>query len=179
MTKLNNFIELSNGRNSGRIKDDERNDEYSTFDFKNDVNKASEYHSNSTSDKSDFTYPGQMLISVVNGDATIVSDENKDKIIKDFFIKVNVDTKKIYPWYLCYLINESEEVKRQKYLNNKGITVQRFNSGFFKELDLNIADMDDQIKIGDLYRYSLSNQYLEKKLADIKKEIIKNYLLGL
>lgn len=178
MTKLGELIELSNGRNSGRIKNDEGYAEYSTFDFKNDINMATEYI-HKDNDSSFLTYTGQMLFSVVKGDATIVSKDNTGKIIKDFFIKVDVDTDKIYPWYLCYMINESEEIKREKYLNSKGVNILRFTSSFFKDLNLNIPDMKEQIKIGDLYKYSTANQYLEKKLADNKKEIVKNYLLGL
>lgn len=172
--KLNEVMKLTNGVNSSRVGNDNENF-YDPTDFRNDLNYATDYSGKESEDTAN-THEGQMLFSIVNGNATIVSKQNAGKLIKDFFIKVEVDTEKIYPWYLCYLINESEEVKRAKYINNQGSTIARFTNRFFREIDLQLPDMDKQKSIGDLYKLALNKYYLEEQAAKNNRDMILNNL---
>lgn len=172
--KLQNFIKLQNGVNTSRVKKDVSNF-YDFDDFRDDLNLATEYQ-NSDSQEDTLTHEGQMLFSIVNGNSTIVSKENVGKVIRDSFIKVNVDTKKIYPWYLCYVINESDEVKKAKYVNNQGIRFTRFSTSFFRDIDLKLPDMDKQKSVGDLYKIALNNYYLEEQEVKNNRDAILNNL---
>ncbi|KRM19304.1 hypothetical protein FC40_GL000283 [Ligilactobacillus hayakitensis DSM 18933 = JCM 14209] len=105
---------------------------------------------------------GDVIINVMNNRAAVVSDVTKGLGMAQNFIKIVVDNKNVYSWYLCYKLNESDEVARQFLANSDGNVVRRMRPSTLKSLKVSFPDFDEQVKIGDAYRHMLMMVHQEK-----------------
>ena len=112
--------------------------------------------------------------------AGIVSIKNSGKYLNSNFIKCEFDKEKIYPWYFCYLINESTMVSKQIKKLQQGTLgcINRLTMNMIESLEFTMEEMPQQIVIGDLYRNLLVQERLTLKyLENMKKytlQMIKN-----
>lgn len=105
---------------------------------------------------------GDVVINVMNNRAAVVSDVTKGLGMAQNFIKIEVDNKNVYNWYLCYKLNESDEVARQFFANSDGSVVRRTRPSTIKNLKVSFPDYQEQVKIGEAYRHMLLMLHAEK-----------------
>ena len=115
-------------------------------------------------------------VGAQNTSATIVSDENKDKFISQVFSIMKIDTTKLNPWYLCYLLNESDIVAKQCSVLLQGSVITRLSAHQLKQMKIPVIPMNEQEKLGRLYATALYQHYLETRKADLKLQGILSIL---
>lgn len=119
---------------------------------------------------------GDVVISILKEKASIIGNNNTDKIINSSFIKCYFDYKKLYPGYFCYYINESDEFKKQK--NNRtgymGLRYLHITIDSLNECEIDLPKYEIQKKVGDIYMMYCRLRFLQEH----KKQIIDSMILN-
>ena len=183
--KFGDLIKFSAGTNLTRLSSVISDDcIYTLEDFDYDLCSLKKNESDSLKNvvrgKGTISTAGDVLISVTRNQAGIVSIKNSGKYLNSNFIKCVFDKEKIYPWYFCYLINESTMVSKQIKKLQQGTLgcINRLTMNMIESLEFTMEEMPQQIVIGDLYRNLLVQERLTLKyLENMKKytlQMIKN-----
>lgn len=183
--KFGDLIKFSVGTNLTRLSSVISDDcIYTLEDFDYDLCSLKKNESDSLKNvvrgKGTISTAGDVLISVTRNQAGIVSIKNSGKYLNSNFIKCEFDKEKIYPWYFCYLINESTMVSKQIKKLQQGTLgcINRLTMNMIESLEFTMEEMPQQIVIGDLYRNLLVQERLTLKyLENMKKytlQMIKN-----
>lgn len=175
--KFGDLITFSAGTNLTRVSDDISEEcVYSLEDFDSDLSSSSQVCKASKVDiintKSTISSEGDVIISMTRNKAGIVSAENSGKYLNSNFVKCEFDKEKLYPWYFCYLLNESVTVSQQIKKMQQGTIgcINRLTISMIASLEFNLESLSQQKLIGDLYRNLLVRERLVKKqMEDIKK----------
>lgn len=165
MILLGEVADIVSGYNIVRLSEKEQGQKYSNDDFEHDF-----YRMKLAAPTNNIIY--RQSASERNMSATIISDENKDKCISQVFSIMKVDTQKINLWYLCYLLNESAEIARQRNILLQGSVIVRFSAHQLKQMEIPVLPMQGQEKLGRLYvtalyQYGLEMTQAHKKLRGI------------
>ena len=110
--------------------------------------------------------------------ATIIADSNKDKFISQVFSIMKVNTEKLNPWYLCYLLNESDIIARQCNVLLQGSVIARLSAYQLKQMQIPLPPVEEQERIGKLYSTALYQYYLETTISGKKLQGILSLLHG-
>ena len=161
MIKLGSIADIVSGRNVARLPESEKSKKYTNADFESDF-----YRMKLASPTSSIIY--QQSSTAPHMVATILSDENKNKFISQVFSIIKVDTTKVNPWYLCYLLNQSRQLKRQYSILLQGSVIARLSAQQLKQVEIELPYRDKQEKIGTMYATALYQHYLEVLHADSK-----------
>ena len=113
-----NLITFSAGTNMTRLSADIPDDSiYTLEDFDRDLSSLNqeylEVDTSITKGKSVISVAGDVVISMTRNQAGIVSPESNGKYLNSNFVKCEFDRSKLYPWYFCYLLNESGVISQQ------------------------------------------------------------------
>lgn len=109
---------------------------------------------------------GDIIVNLGTRRCAIVSRENENKIIRNSFVKIEVNDSYIYPWFLCYLINESNLFKES--IETDVLSVVRpLSVSILGRARLYLPDMDTQKRIGDAYRALCRARYLNEKRNEL------------
>lgn len=119
---------------------------------------------------------GDILYSYVSSKVGIVSTVNQGKIINQNFAKLIIDDTQIDKYYLCYMINESQLIKKQMAISMQGSIVLRSNSTILRELQLHLPIMEKQQIIGQSYFKWRKRKSLVKKQMEQEEKIFLEVL---
>lgn len=168
---INDIAKLSAGINLSR----ERNPmpESSVYTSKNhEADLVSGYAELPPYDKKDvrkeshILKAGDIIVNLGTRRCAIVSRENENKIIRNSFVKIEVNDSFIYPWFLCYSINESSLFKES--IETDVLSVVRpLSVSILGKARLHLPDMDTQKRIGDAYHALCRVRYLNEKRNEL------------
>lgn len=161
MIELGSVSEIVSGFNVARLPISERGRRYTNADFEYDF-----YRMKLADPSSSIIY--RQASGASHMSAAILSDENKDKFISQVFSIMKVNQERLNPWYLCWLLNESESVDCQIYFMLQGSKIARLSAQQLKQVKIALPPMDEQEKIGKLYATALYQFYLETTRAKQK-----------
>jgi len=156
---------------------------YTLEDFDNDLRslgKEETYDSVSfTKGKGVISAAGDVIISMTRNQACIVSSESSGKYLNANFVKCEFDREKLYPWYFCYLLNESVSISQQINKMQQGTIgcINRLTISMIGSLIFELEEISKQRVVGDLYRNMLIQERLTlQQVANLKRytlEVIK------
>lgn len=113
---------------------------------------------------------GDLIINLMTNTSTIVALDNDGKLMSQRIMKL-VPNGQIDPWFLCFLLNESIDVKKQEYKKMEGTVIRRVTARLIKNLEIDLPSLEKQKQIGQSYRA------LEKKIKD-NQDFIKQLQLS-
>lgn len=125
--------------------------------------------------KSPILNAGDLVINMMTNQTAIVSPHSAGKVIPQHIVKLTF-TNCGDNWYLCYLLNEAQSIKRQLYSTMEGTVLRRVTLTSFKQLELNLPALSKQQKIGELYRLLLIKEGLQKERQEKEKQVIISLL---
>lgn len=171
--KLGKAVEISLGKNISRIDDNptETLDIYTTDDLENDLSAATAQllKADSTVQNSNkfIVSSGEIVYNLTSSTVGIVSQMNAGKLINQNFAKLVVKNDMIDAKYLCFLLNQSDSVRRQKYILMQGTVTPKITPAIIRQLEFSLPPMKKQILIGKLYFDMNRYQYLIDKRSNI------------
>lgn len=125
-----------------------------------------------TKDKVNTLYIGDVIFSLISGDATIVRKAHEGYLYTQNYIKLipneNIDSK-----YLVYLLNENKSIKKQFLMGLQGSQVLKYTLKQLKELKLpGLPSIEKQQVIGEIYFNQLRLQSLRNRVANSETTIL-------
>lgn len=178
--KFSDLIKFSAGTNLTRLNDDiSDNSIYTLEDFDHDLCSLKEEEikkdENITQNKSVISIVGDVVISMTRNQAGIVSAKNSGKYLNSNFVKCEFDKEQLYPWYFCYLLNESVTVNQQIKKLQQGTLgcINRLTINMIGSLEFTLEELSQQKIVGDLYRDLL----IQERLTLKQMETMKKYTL--
>jgi|SRR5690625_171932 len=177
--KLEDIVTVKVGANISRLKDEEYQsvDTYSYDDLIEDLNglfldsKTEIDSENPLNESTHLSQCGELIFSFVSSKASIVSEKNASKIINQNFAKLFIDHEQLDPRYLCYILNESHEIKRQMAISMQGSTVRKLTPLTLKGLEIKLPSIAKQHTIGKAYLSIKKHHALAKKQAELEEKL--------
>lgn len=125
-----------------------------------------------------YSQTGDVLVGLSSGNAMVIEKERAGKLVLSNFAVIRIkDKKKLDPYYLCWMINENNDVKRQLLpLYQKTSRVVVIPISTFKDIEIECCPIDKQVKIGKTYNLSRKLVRTKRSKVDTAKKII-NYSL--
>ena len=154
MVLLSELVKIKSGVNGYRLTEEEKENLYEIPDLEYDYN-----HMNSAKDTSEITY----YQGIMRMQAVVISDKNKDKILNQSYGVLIADTTKIDSKYLCFVLNESQSIKRQISKFTQGSIAKRLAPNLLKDLKLTLPPLEKQRKIGQAYAAAIYNDFLQRE----------------
>lgn len=123
-----------------------------------------------------FSQTGDVLVGLSSGNAMVIEKERTGKLVLSNFAVIRIkDKKKLDPYYLCWMINENNDVKRQMLpLYQKTSRVVVIPISTFKDIEIECCRIDKQVKIGRTYDLSRKLVRTKRNKVDTANKII-NY----
>ena len=176
--KLKDIVTVKVGRNISRIKEkqDLTSNTYTYEDLMDDLNglfcnsKSSFYKEHSSDKDNHLSKSGEVVFSFVSSKAAIISDENIGKIINQNFAKLIIKDKRLDCSYLCYVLNESNTMRKQMAISMQGSTVRKLTPAILKDLEVKLPNLEKQQTIGKAYLTLKKRQALAKQQADLEEQ---------
>lgn len=115
---------------------------------------------------------GDLVFSLISGKAAIVRSFHKGYVITQNFIKIipieSVDAK-----YIAFLINESNEIRRQLLVGKQSSSILRFSVNQLSSLEIApLPSLKKQQIVGDIYFKQLRLAALKKRHADLETKLV-------
>lgn len=177
--KLEDILTVKIGRNLSRRN--EKNDltlvAYSYEDLMNDLDvsflesQASSYNTNSDHKSGYLSSAGDVVFSFVSSKAGIVSELNQGKIINQNFAKLIIKSDYLDKHYLCYVLNESNSMKKQMAISMQGSTVPKLTPAILKGLEIKLPTIEKQRTIGKAYFSLRKRQALAKRQIELEEQL--------
>lgn len=132
-----------------------------------DVDK-SEQKSVRTFDQVVTVSEGDVVFSLVSGQATVVRKVHEGYLLTQNYVKINVN-EELDSKYLTYILNEDNNIKKQLKLGLQGSQVLKYTLKQIKEIDMpTLPALGVQRLIGDVYFNQIHLQALKKQTADLE-----------
>ena len=129
-----------------------------------------------TKDKVSTLFAGDVIFSLISGNACIVRKSHEGYLYTQNYIKLFTDGS-VDPTFLVYLLNENRKVKRQFQAGLQGSSVLKYTLKQLKELELPVLpSLEKQKIIGDIYRKQLKVEALKIRAAEEEKMLLFNRL---
>lgn len=166
--KLKEIAHISSGLNSAELKKKFDNpDLYTNDDIELDYYQGYWDDHYQVDDGKATISAGDLIINTMTDRVTVVSPLSEGKMMPQYVLRLGLDSSKAYAWYLCYVLNESESVKRQLHNTMEGTVLRRVTAANIRNLVIQLPDIQTQRKIGDLYRSvliqtRLNNEYTQQ-----------------
>lgn len=121
-----------------------------------------------------FSQAGDVLVGLSSGNAMVIENERAGKLVLSNFAVIRIkDKKKLDPYYLCWMINENKDVKRQLLpLYQKTSRVVVIPISTFKDIEIECCPIDKQVKIGKTYDLSRKLVRTKRLKVDAANKII-------
>lgn len=114
---------------------------------------------------------GELIVGMMKGRAAIVSGGNSGKFLTSNFAKCSFDHNVIYPWFLVYWFNESDEVTKQ---NHMAFGRALYSPKALSLLTITLPPYSLQVLIGDIYKNVCRRSYLLER----EEQLVKALALG-
>lgn len=178
--KLEKVIVMKLGLNLSRQKDKAEIPIYTNKDMLEDLAQLDTKPPNKPvvqmEDDTHTVKAGDVVYNFINTVCGIVSPKHEGKNINQNFAKVILDEEKIDPKFLCYLLNESSEIEKQKFMSFQGTILKKLSPSMIREFDVTLPPLEVQKTIGQLYYDWLRKQALEKREQELESLVIKDVL---
>jgi len=177
--RLEDVIAFSAGQNSTRLRSMDIPEEILLTAADMDSDLVSETQESTCmiygAESDDTVYAGDVVVHLARGKASVVSEQSSGKVISASFVRCEFDKRKLDPWYLCYIINESGAVRISfsRNLQCSYISGARLSIATLKGIELELPPIRKQRELGRIYRKTLRAEYLMKQ----KAEDTKRYML--
>lgn len=177
--KLEDIATVKVGVNITRLKEEEYRslDTYSFDDLIEDLNglfldsKVRIESEKEINESNHLSQMGELIFSFVSSKASIVSETNAGKLINQNFAKLIIDHEELDHRYLCYILNESHEIKKQMAISMQGSTVRKLTPITLKELEIKLPSIEKQRIIGKAYLSIKKRHALAKKQAELEEKL--------
>ena len=109
------------------------------------------------------TCENDLIVSLIRQEAAIVTKMNAGKVLNSNFVKCTFNSSQVDSWFICYWLNESDEVKRQNYRRSK---LTAYIPSALADLKITLPSIGRQRCIGENYKSLKHLQYLMDKQRD-------------
>ena len=181
MKKLSDFVEFISGSPQFRITQvfDEKAPVYTYYsqtdlsdDLKGIISSDLDNKQVRTDDKVSTLSSGDVVFSLISGNASIVNKEHNGYLFTQNYVKL-VPNKDIDPKFLVYLINENRLIKKQFMFGLQGSQVLKYTLKQLKELEMpHIPPMDKQRTIGTVYFNQLKLKAIKTRKIELETAIL-------
>lgn len=124
------------------------------------------------------TKENDVIVGVSSGKAMVIGKDRANKLVLSNFAIIRIkDINVLDPHYLCWIINENNDFKRQLFLRfQKTARVLAIPLSTLKDIDIEICDIETQRKIGIVYDLSRRLTRLKRQKAWYLDRLINYYL---
>ena len=100
-----------------------------------------------------FSQVGDVLVGLSSGNSMVIEKERAGKLVLSNFAAIRIDDpQKLDPYYLCWLLNENSDVRRQlQLLYQKTSRVVVIPISAFKDIEIECCGIERQRKVGKAY----------------------------
>ncbi|MED3269594.1 restriction endonuclease subunit S [Bacillus thuringiensis] len=172
--KINEIAIIKVGQNISRISDDKLKEHiiYTFDDLNFDLTHIDDEYliQNRNSQNNHLTHTGDIVISFVGTKATVVTDDNQGKLLNQNFAKIIIDVSLIDPYYFCYVLNESNQIRKQKLVLMQGSNLPKMTPSILKDLTVDLPNIQKQSFIGRAYFNLCKRQYLLKQQSELEEQ---------
>lgn len=174
--KIENLVRIESGTPQFRLKESSTDGQvynfYNQTSLNNDMtglfDQDEEVKSIQTADKVITFNEGDIVFSLINGKAALVSKKHQGYLQTRNYLKLITD-ERIDSQYLVFLLNEDPRILRQFSSSLQGTTLVKFNLSQVKELKVNIIEnLSKQRAIGEIYFKQIKVQALKEQSAELK-----------
>lgn len=178
--KIDEVAIIKLGKNISRIPDAGLKEHvFYTFDDLNfDITHIDDEYlrQNRDSKSNHLTRRGDIVISFVSTKATVITECNQGKLLNQNFAKIFIDETLINPYYFCYVLNEGNQIRRQKFMLMQGSALPKMTPAILKNLHINLPNLQKQSLIGRAYFNLCKRQYLLKQQSELEKQFFLNFI---
>lgn len=161
---LGDIAEITGGKNGYRARMEGTQSIYTKADFDDDY-----HHMKLSANSQTIIYyqtPPAETSALPSVRAALLSDTNRHKIIYQAFAEIQLHDEGVYPLYLCYLLNCSQAVERQRQMLNQGSVIARMFASSLKDIQIELPEREIQEQIGTVYATAVYQAYLETQQAE-------------
>ncbi|WP_144486984.1 restriction endonuclease subunit S [Bacillus pumilus] len=182
--KLEQIITIKMGKNQSR-RNERADNSLSTYSYEDLMKDLDGAYLDSIVDEKDstlltvdpyLTNVCDVVFSFVSSIAGIVSNETQGKVMNQNFAKLMIETEELDKQYLCYVLNESQFMKKQMTISMQGSTVPKLTPGIFRGLEVQLPSIEKQQMIGKAYFHFRKRQALMKKQAKLEEQLFLEVL---
>jgi restriction endonuclease S subunit len=179
LMRVGDLVTLFAGPNVTRIKKDITGMEmYSIASMDEDLAQAEgQIPAAMNSTEKYCTRVGDLVVGMIKGRASIVSPKNAGCFLSSNFVRCDYDASVLDPWFFCFWLNESEEVRRQNH-QNTGRAL--YTPLALEMLSITLPSLPQQKQIGGIYKKMKHLEYLKDKqksqMNELAMQLIKNSL---
>ena len=120
---------------------------------------------------------GDVVVNTTTNESTIVSPVNEGRILTQASIKIIIlDPQQLDLWYLCYLFNDSQIIKKQLHSLIEGTVLKRITQSNIRDLDIPVLPLEEQKQIGKIYRNFMIRKRLRMHREEEQKKAIFTFL---
>lgn len=124
-----------------------------------------------------FTQAGDVVISLIQGKAVMVSTTNAGRILGNNYLKVDVDPSLVDAAWFIWHFNESSEIQRQRLKATQGSTVvRRLAVNELRHFRVTLPLLARQQTMGKLYLTVREKRYYQQRLAALYEHQILSQL---
>lgn len=174
VVKINEVAIIKVGQNVSRISDDALKEHiFYTFDDLNFdlTHMDDEYFKRmGNSQGNHITHTGDIVVSFVGTKAAVITESNQGKLLNQNFAKIIIDESLIDPYYFCYILNEANQIRKQKLVLMQGSNLPKMTPAILKDLHISLPNLQKQSLIGRAYFNLCKRQYLLKEQSDLEEQ---------
>lgn len=125
-------------------------------------------------------HEGDIIIACNTGRAALVHTAHEGYVISMSFMRCTVRPNvSLDAGYLVYLLNEDQDIQRQRRRLGQGSVIVRYTAPQIRNLTLrDIPTLDIQRRIGNIYEKILRLEALRKRVAERKRHMVLETLKG-
>jgi len=163
--KLGDILQVTAGPNASRIKNMYTEEQMYTVGNLEDDLAQTECGSfgGSTIQAELLTNMNDLVVSMIRQEAAVVSKANIGKVLSSNFVKCEFDSACVDPWFICYWLNESDAVKKEKYDKSR---LKSYTTTTLLDLPIMLPAIAKQRAIGKIYKDLKHMQYLLDRQKD-------------
>mgnify|MGYP004506497903 CR=1 FL=1 len=132
----------------------------------------------------EFTKKDDIVLGLTSKCAMVIDCCRENKLVASNFLRIRIhDTNLLNPMYLCWLFNESDEIKKcfkSSTQGNGAVTLMKAQD--IRKLEINVIPILEQEKIAKFYQLYLDKYKVDRRLTELKlfmsKYITNNYYKG-
>lgn len=174
--ELKEIAELSFGKNSSRMTKEEQENIYNADSLRQDLDYLGEIKPSKQVGTPATFNEGDLALRLINPQAAVVSPATAGSILSLNFVKIVPNRTKVDEWYLCYYLNETEDIQKQIELSAQGqvSTIKRLGAKFLRELKIVLPDLEKQKELGQIYRNWLIYRHQTEEALVQQEQLVFN-----
>lgn len=126
-------------------------------------------------DSCEFTKMNDIVFGLTSKSAMVIDCCRENKLITSNFLRIRIhDTNLLNPMYLCWLLNESDEIQKYfKAITQGTAAVTLLKAQDIRELQLNIVPISEQRKIALFYHAYIEKYKIDRRIAELQLSMNK------